>query len=609
MVTSSDRRSGRIRALLTSALVSALALSLLSAPTATAGDEQISVDFAVSGGAPQHLASGTIYGMTESGGLPQDHFYTDIKWNYMRAGGAQLDNPGGWVGGTYPRRWAATEAQADRTAALGGEFVLLVHDLWGADAETQASVFPGDNGNWASYDAFLNRLIADVQASGVQVQWDIWNEPDIRTFWDRSQSQYLEMWKRGYQRIRATFPNAVIVGPSTSRSPQSSPLWPVFLDYAKANNVLPNIYAWHNLPGDPVASTRAADSMLAARGITSTMRHQINEYASTSEQTPADGAWYITRLERAGVVGLRANWALGLQLNDLQAKLLVKTGTQYLPTGEWWMYRYYGSQTGSIVSTTPSPTYDAFATKTAGRAQVLLGGGGTTGNMAIRLDNVSSTTGIVSNNQVRVVVQRIPYNGGGAVKGPETISSSVATLSSGATTVNIPRTNNDDGYTITLLPPGNAEFTTVAVAQHSQMCLDDTNLSTANGTRQQQYHCEGGSQQIWRFAPVSGVANTYTAVNQHSGKCLDVSDASTVNGAAVVQWTCIAGALNQQFTLRKVTYSGNSAQDYQLVARHSGKCVDVSTISTSAGAAIHQWTCNPVGQSSPLNQTWRLLGK
>jgi hypothetical protein len=72
------------------------------------------------------------------------------------------------------------------------------------------------------------------------------------------------------------------------------------------------------------------------------------------------------------------------------------------------------------------------------------------------------------------------------------------------------RTNKDDGYTVTLLPPGNADFTTVAVEQHSQMCLDDTSLSTANGTVQQQYHCEGGSQQIWRFVPVRGVADTYT---------------------------------------------------------------------------------------------------
>jgi hypothetical protein len=146
------------------------------------------------------------------------------------------------------------------------------------------------------------------------------------------------------------------------------------------------------------------------------------------------------------------------------------------------------------------------------------------------------------------------------------------------------------------------------VAQHSQQCLDNTGLGTADGNAQQQFYCEGGDQQLWNFRPVAGVANTYTVVNQQSGKCLDVSGASTANGAAVTQWTCQNGQ-NQQFTLRKVTYSGNDSHDYQLVARHSGKCVDVNGVSTAARASVIQWPCNAVGQGSPLNQTWRLWGR
>ena len=73
---------------------------------------------------------------------------------------------------------------------------------------------------------------------------------------------------------------------------------------------------------------------------------------------------------------------------------------------------------------------------------------------------------------------------------------------------------------------------------------------------------------------------------------------------AVTIFLCI----NQQFTLRRVGYAGNDPHDHQLVARHSGKCVDVSTVSTAPRAPIHQWTCNPANQASPLNQTWRLPG-
>jgi hypothetical protein len=307
---------------------------------------------------------------------------------------------------------------------------------------------------------------------------------------------------------------------------------------------------------------------------------------------------------------LRANWAGGANLHNDLANLLTRNSAGvHQPKGEWWVYRFYGSQTGQISSVTPSTAYDAFATKDSGVAKILVGGGGTTGNIALNIQRLDTTSGIVQNNQVRVLAQRIPYNGGSAVQGPITISNTVVTLSGNATTVNLPHSNADDTFAITLLPPSNSGFTSVAVAQHSQQCLDDTNRSTANGTQQQQYYCEGGNQQLWNFVPVPGVADTYTVVNQHSGKCLDVNGVSTADGAAVIQWTCNSTSLNQQFTLRKVTYSGNDAHDYQLVARHSGKCVDVSAISTAAGALVHQWTCNPAGQGSPLNQTWRLWGR
>ena len=172
----------------------------------------------------------------------------------------------------------------------------------------------------------------------------------------------------------------------------------------------------------------------------------------------------------------------------------------------------------------------------------------------------------------------------------------------------LPHGNQNDTYTVTLLPPSDTGFTSVAVAQHSQQCLDNTGLGTADGNPQQQFPCEGGDQQLWNFRPVAGVADTYTVVNQQSGKCLDVSGASTADGAAVQQGTCQNGP-SQQFTLRRVTYGGNDSHDYQLVARHSNKCVDVNGVSTAAQARILQWTCKPVSQSSPLNQTWRIWGR
>ncbi|KUN57402.1 ricin-type beta-trefoil lectin domain protein [Streptomyces canus] len=151
-------------------------------------------------------------------------------------------------------------------------------------------------------------------------------------------------------------------------------------------------------------------------------------------------------------------------------------------------------------------------------------------------------------------------------------------------------------------------FSSTAVAQHSSLCLEDPSQSSADGTQYQQNTCGSGQEQVFDFHPVSGATDTYTVVNHSSGKCLDISAYSKANGAAVQQWTCHGGT-NQRFKLNAVTALGNS-HDYQLVAVNSGKCVDVSDISTTAGALVHQWTCDATSAlTTKKNQIWRLLGK
>ncbi|MEV1250093.1 ricin-type beta-trefoil lectin domain protein [Nonomuraea sp. NPDC049750] len=548
-----------------------------AAPSALAADQAITVDFSAGGGSPTYRASGWIYGMTENASAPPDRFYTDVKFRYMRAGGAQLDSPGGWVSGKYDRRWNSTRAQLLRTRSLGGEFILLVHDLWGADGYP-ISRFPGDNGDWTDYDNFLTRLINDVRATGATVQWDLWNEPNITLFWNRSQSQYFEMWRRAYQRIRAAFPTHLIVGPSCACVPSTTnPFWVQYLDYVKANNVVPDIISWHALPGDPVANVAAADTTLNSRGIPHPRPYQINEYGASNEQNPGDGSWYIARLERAGADGLRANWAGGGNLhNDLGNLLVRNSAGEYQPKGEWWVYRFYGSQTGQIVSVTPSSSYDAFATKAAGTAKILVGGGSTTGNITVNLRRLDITSGIVQNNQVRVVAERIPYNGGGAVQRPVTVQSSVVTLSGDGTTVNLPHTTIDDTYTITLLPPtdsGPGGSTSMLRNVNAGRCLDVPNASTVNGTQLQLWDC-GGNNQQW----------TLTSSRQlqvYGDKCLDAKGQGTGNGTQVIIWDC-NGQANQQW---------NVNGDGTVTGVQSGLCMEASNFGTANGTKVQLWSC------------------
>ena len=88
----------------------------------------------------------------------------------------------------------------------------------------------------------------------------------------------------------------------------------------------------------------------------------------------------------------------------------------------------------------------------------------------------------------------------------------------------------------------------------------------------------------------------YQVIAKHSGKCLDVSAASLVNGANVQQWACNSGA-NQRWKLVSMGDGYN-----QLVAKHSGKCLEVSGASVKNGANVQQWSC-----TGGDNQRWKLM--
>ena len=90
-------------------------------------------------------------------------------------------------------------------------------------------------------------------------------------------------------------------------------------------------------------------------------------------------------------------------------------------------------------------------------------------------------------------------------------------------------------------------------------------------------------------------AGVYEVVARHSGKCLDVSGVSTDDGAAVQQWSCHGGG-NQLWRIDQ------AEGDYsRLTAQHSGKCLDVRGVSTENGAALQQWSCH-----GGDNQQWML---
>jgi len=99
--------------------------------------------------------------------------------------------------------------------------------------------------------------------------------------------------------------------------------------------------------------------------------------------------------------------------------------------------------------------------------------------------------------------------------------------------------------------------------------------------------------------PVVPQLNTnYKIVAKHSGKVLDVTDASTANGAKVQQWE-YAGGNNQKWYLKD---AGNGY--YNIINVNSGKALDVTDASTTDGGSVQQWALSGVGGT---NQQWQVV--
>ena len=109
----------------------------------------------------------------------------------------------GWTFGlqSYRNKLLATLNEYKTCRASGAKFVLIVNDLYGANTTTG---YPGDNGNWTSYDAFIQQLSQDLVTYKAtdEMVWEIWNEPDETYTWPRSTQQWIDMYVRTHKYLR-----------------------------------------------------------------------------------------------------------------------------------------------------------------------------------------------------------------------------------------------------------------------------------------------------------------------------------------------------------------------------------------------------------------------
>ena len=237
--------------------------------------ETVAVDFAIVNGPATHRASGFLHGISTE--QPDDQVVRPLKPKLFRLhAGAAL-----------------TLSLYHRLTGYGASVQGVISDSYGYPGSS--GLWPGDGGDWTRWEQLVEELVREGDSKGLQLHWDIWNEPDHPQFWDRSAEQFFETWKRAVRTIRRVNPKAIIVGPSLAKGP-SHYLYG-FLLSAHAENVLPDIISWHDMALDHPNNVVNVRQFLAKRGIPD-RPISINEFRySDGTQRPGDIVWWLSHIE------------------------------------------------------------------------------------------------------------------------------------------------------------------------------------------------------------------------------------------------------------------------------------------------------------------------
>ncbi|HEY8473212.1 MAG TPA: LamG-like jellyroll fold domain-containing protein [Natronosporangium sp.] len=367
----------RFVAMAGASLLAVGSLAVPAAPAAGQADEPdlpehatLTVDVSQPFKPVDHAASGALYGIGDEGWPPDE-----------------------WIAPTRPKMFTqpppgATHLPNQEPAPVGDTL-----DVWRVASRNGATVtvrlpdiFPTFPYQWQGdefwYSA-VETMVRAVQESGMDnlYGYEIWNEPQWT--WNPAWGDYFEMWDRTYRLIRQLDPDAPIIGPSYDRNYQNG--LREFFEHVVEAGTVPDIVSWHEL--GPEEGLHVTEHVAFYRELERELGFgplpiSINEYGSPRDAgVPGWLTRFVAKLERAEVD--TANLAFWHKPGRLADLLVPKGGgsgpaTDPEPTGNYWLFKWYGELTGQMVETIPpaevgrnievGEPVPAPATRTAGQA-------------------------------------------------------------------------------------------------------------------------------------------------------------------------------------------------------------------------------------------------
>ncbi|MES1174244.1 MAG: hypothetical protein ABUL62_07920 [Myxococcales bacterium] len=416
-----------------------LALSWLVATPALA-TTSLTVDLSLPIGPVTHVASGSLYGVTET--LPAD--------------------VNAWIAPLHPKMF--TNPAADVQQPIGDAIVVAGRVApTGAQVTIRLADWLKGFYTFTSMSDWLDKVgqtVSRKKAAGLTniYAYEIWNEPN-GTYASSNPVSFNELWRQTFVQLRKLDPDVKITGPSLSYYNEA--YLKDFLSFCKTNGCLPDIVGWHELGGGNFTGTlqsyRALEKQLGIGPLPIT----INEYSGAGhinvEGQPGASAPLIAKFERLGVDSASISfWDVG---HPGRLGSLMASNTE--PNGGWWFYKWYGDMAGTMVSTTPpSPAnataLDGFANldNTARSASVLVGG---VNDGTIQIVVKGFKAAPFFGGTVHALVEHTGFvNRTTVVKATETVSMSDLAVANDQISVSVTGANNTDGYRLKLTALGGA---------------------------------------------------------------------------------------------------------------------------------------------------------
>ncbi|WP_247040812.1 hypothetical protein [Arthrobacter rhizosphaerae] len=486
-----------------------------SAPNAAAADEVpevLGVNFSQTTGNFRGGATGTLYGFGDEGAP------TPALINGARITNTSQKAPFG----TQHPSGDSLKVEDGFFAKGGQDMYVYVQDYY-PDWPYNGGVRPGDSRSYnqatGTYTNAANGIwdyleVVELVATAVATQSDHpekyifipFNEPDLGNWygnWTTMKTTFLNDWNATHAKIQSVYAakglgHAKIGGPGDAgwKAQRSSDI----LDFAKASNTLPDIFIWHELGIQQLATFRshltAYRNMETAKGIPA-IPVNITEYGMLRDMgVPGQLIQWFAMFEDEKVDAQTAYWNYAGNFSDNSAR----------PNGAnagWWMFKWYGDLQGSTtVNVTPPQLNVADTLQGIGavdnvnkRATVLFGG--TSKDVSVDLSGIDPA---VFGSKVDVEVREAAVTGAEGLAGTPRVIKALegVTVTDGKLKFDVDTYDRYAAYQVIITPEQGRPVTVDGTWSQS---VEAENTALTNATAFTQDPQAGGG---WKFLASGG---------------------------------------------------------------------------------------------------------